>query len=865
MQQTAVPEVGHTSDDAKQPEDVWIKSVCYMCYNCCGIKVRRVNGIIRKIEGDPDNPINRGVLCAKGNAGIMSVYSPYRLKKPLVRTNPRKGVNEDPRWREISFEEATSMLVAKLRKVKETDPRRLLIVSFDLQVAWSLLRNWAAAFGTPHMFSGGAQYFCGPGVHPILHLTQGSFIAQPDLDFCNYLMLFGTQTGFVVNHFPMLNAPKLADAQARGMKLVVIDPMCTNAGAKADEWIGIKPGTDAELALSLANVLVNELGVYDAEFLKKHTNAPYLVGEDDDGRYVRSSGERKPLVWDASRGAAVAFDQVVATSSSSLEIGEKEQEVLGQKAETTFQRLKKHLKRYSPESASKITDVPADAIRRIAREFGEAASIGKTIKLDGVELPLRPVCVDHYRGPSGHRHSMLNGLSLQLLNLLVGAIDVPGGRLGCTPVGPWWSVSSDADGMLLLPSESLAVTGLSSYPARKVAKPQTLTLSELMPVTNGTGATLIENLLHPERYNVGYLPDVAIIARANMMKNIANPTEIGEALKKIGFIVCFSTELNETSLFADLVIPEANYLERLDALPNKPNEFIAPGRGSWYWMLRQPVVAPPHGVKHWLQFLFDISDDLGITQDLNAITNARLHLQDKWALAPDIRYEWDEIADRWLKSWFGEEHDLTYFKQNGFYVSGRKRIEEAYPRHFLKARAPIYCEHFIEAGRDVRQVADSLGISWDTSDYQPLPDWKPCPAYEQRGKYDLFAINYKLPTHTFSYTVSNSWLVEAVSENKKSQFGIIMHRRVAERLQISEGDLVNVESEYGYSTSGRAAITENIHPETIAIPAGGGRWLKGQEGIGANFNGLLPHSTDRIDTVCGALDACVRVSLSKQV
>ncbi|MCL5067153.1 MAG: hypothetical protein M1368_02215 [Thaumarchaeota archaeon] len=382
-------------------------------------------------------------------------------------------------------------------------------------------------------------------------------------------------------------------------------------------------------------------------------------------------------------------------------------------------------------------------------------------------------------------------------------------------------------------------------------------------MTNGTGATLIENLLHPDIYKVGYLPEVAIIARANLMKNIANPNEIGEALKKVRFITCFLTELNETALFADLVIPEANYLERLDAIPNKPNEFIAPGRGSWYWMLRQPVIAPPPGVKHWVQFLFDLSDELGMTKDLNAITNARLHLKHEWSLVPNKRYEWDEIADRWLKSWFGEEHGLIYFKQNGFYISGQKKIEEAYPRHFQKARAPIYCEHFINAGHDVKQVTESLGIPWDTSDYQPIPDWKPCHAYEPRGEFNLFAINYKLPTHTFSYTVSNSWLVEAVSENKKAQFGIMMHKSVADRLQVSDGDEVEVESEYGYRVNGQVAVTENIHPETIAIPAGGGRWLKGQEGIGVNFNALLPHTLDRMDPVCGALDACVRVHVSK--
>ena len=815
--------------------------------------------MIRKIEGDPDNPINRGLLCAKGNAGIMTVYNQHRLTKPMIRTNPTKGVGVDPKWKEISFDEATRLLCERLKRIKETDPRRLVVISFDLQVAWSLLRNWAAAFGTPHLFSGGAQYFCGPGVHPILHMTQGSFVAEPDLDLCNYLILFGTQTGFVVNHFPMLNGLKLADARARGMKLVVIDPVCSYAGAKADEWLAIKPGTDAALALSMANVLVNELNICDAEFLKRHTNAPYLV-KDQDGHYLRDIETGKPTVFDEVTGKHVPFD---ATDRCSLQGEFTYEQGSSKTCKTSFTLLKEHLKKYDPETVSDVTNIPASAIRRIAKEFGEAASIGKTITIDGVDLPLRPVCVDHYRGPSGHRHSMLNGISLQLLNTLVGAIDVPGGRLGVTPVGPFWSVSADEDGLLLRPEETLAVSGLASYPARKVKRPETLTLAELMPVTNGTGATMIENLLHPELYKVGYLPEAAIICRANLMKNIANPREISRALQKIPFVVFFGTELNETAELADLVIPDANYLERLDAIPNKPNEFIAPGPGSWYWMLRQPVLDPPPGVKHWVQFLFDISDMLGMTKDLNSVLNTGLHLKDSWKLESNRRYEWDEIADRWLSSWFGAEHGLEYFKEHGFYVSRQKKLQEAYPRHFLKARIPIYFEHFIDAGKEVSEVTKSMNVQWDTSDYQPLPDWKPCPSFTPRDGFDLFAINYKLPTHTFSNTISNPWLVEVVKQYKNSQFSILVHSSVAEKVRISEGDEIEVESEAGYSTTGQTAITDNIHPETIAIPAGGGRWIKGMEDVGANFNALLPHTVEKIDTVCGALDSCIRVRIKK--
>lgn len=71
-------------------DDVWLPSVCQNCLNYCGIRVHRVNGVVVKIDGDPDSPRSKGKLCAKGQAGIMDLYSPYRLKTPLKRTNPEE-------------------------------------------------------------------------------------------------------------------------------------------------------------------------------------------------------------------------------------------------------------------------------------------------------------------------------------------------------------------------------------------------------------------------------------------------------------------------------------------------------------------------------------------------------------------------------------------------------------------------------------------------------------------------------------------------------------------------------------------------------------------------------------------------------
>src|SRR3972149_10049481 len=105
---------------------------------------------------------------------------------------------------------------------------------------------------------------------------------------------------------PNINTQKRAEARARGMKLVVIDPQCGNAAAKADEWIPIRPGTDGALALAMLNVLLNEAGIYDREFLKNQTNGPYLVKPD--GRYMRDEATGRHLAWDLSDGKDKTYD-----------------------------------------------------------------------------------------------------------------------------------------------------------------------------------------------------------------------------------------------------------------------------------------------------------------------------------------------------------------------------------------------------------------------------------------------------------------------------------------------------------------------------------------------------------------------------
>src|SRR3990170_7860359 len=104
--------------------ETWATSVCDRCYTGCGIKVHVVDDVVIGLEGDPDNPLNRGKMCAKGKAGLMAHYNPNRVKTPLKRTNPQKGIGVDPKWQEISYEEAISTVAEKLRAIQDT-PQKL--------------------------------------------------------------------------------------------------------------------------------------------------------------------------------------------------------------------------------------------------------------------------------------------------------------------------------------------------------------------------------------------------------------------------------------------------------------------------------------------------------------------------------------------------------------------------------------------------------------------------------------------------------------------------------------------------------------------------------------------------------------------
>ncbi|MDA8093515.1 MAG: molybdopterin-dependent oxidoreductase [Betaproteobacteria bacterium] len=861
-------------------EDVELKTTCYGCpAGTCGMIARRVNGIVVSVRGDPDCPFSQGKLCAKGQAQIMMAYSSRRVTKPLKRTNPEKGIGVDPKWVEISYEEAIATAAKKLAECRAKDPAGMVYATSDFSTLPWFLGSVMGSFGTPNFSSGGLS-FCGNIVHPALQQVHGGFHAGPDFHHANYVMLIGSAKGAMSNWAAVTATLEMARARKRGTRLVVVDPVCSNAASIADEWVPIRPGTDGALVLAMLNVMLNELGLYDRPFLEKLSNGPYLV-RDRDGRYARDAATNKPMIWDAQDGAAKCHDD----PSLSLPALEGHFEVSGEACTPAFALLKRHLTDYTPEHAAEITTVPADTIRRLAKEFGTAASIGETIEIDGVTLPLRPACAHWYKGISQHAKSFEQGLAIAMLNTVVGAIDVPGGLLADTVYAhhpkfadnnTWMGKESgicEADG-LVVPGRFASYAGAfpSPFPLKKVEQPVSMQGDPLVAAGSYMSAALAKiNVLEPKTFKnaIPHNPQVYVQVVGNDMLNEGNPKVQAEYLKKFAFHLSIVPNIDETAEFADIVIPTQTQLERLDMGANNiPDTMGSTATEEYCINLRQPVV--DIGNRHHVDVWVDIAEKAGFLGDFNAMVNHFMELQGNFQLNPERKYDNREMTERWIGSMTGGQLTLADVAKEGR-LKWKKSVQERYPRHFYKARIPVYYEYHLDAGEMIKGVTEKLGIPWDVSRYKPLPGWYPGPGYgDDSDGFDLYGVSYKQTFKTATFSNFNPWLVE-LGRYHPLAGKIILNRRTAERLGIGEGERIRVENRRGRVLEGEVHLSECIHPECVGMDHNGGNWAKSLPprpkgtDTGVHFGELLDYDMKNLDVMDGAFEASPKVRVSKAV
>jgi thiosulfate reductase/polysulfide reductase chain A len=274
----------------------WIPSCCNMCGGQCGINVHIVDGVVEKIEPNNWNPNNYtnistdwfdgyteeagckegAVICPKGNSGIMALYDPDRLEKPLKRTNPDKTIGADPKWQELTWDQALDEIAARLKALRDAgEAHKLLWFSEDHSFTHPQ-QDFCALFGTPNYSN--HSNLCDVSRKASFGAVMGDGRPLADFIQSKYILLFGWNPTSAIKwvHLPRI----ITRAVENGAKMVVVDPYMSDTAAKAQEWVPIRPSTDGAMALAMGHVIIRE-ELHDREFIDK-----WSVGFDEYAAYV---------------------------------------------------------------------------------------------------------------------------------------------------------------------------------------------------------------------------------------------------------------------------------------------------------------------------------------------------------------------------------------------------------------------------------------------------------------------------------------------------------------------------------------------------------------------------------------------------
>ncbi len=264
---------------AEPGEEKIVKTACGLCPCGCGLDVRVVYGKAVKVEGNPLHPLNQGVCCLRAQSSLEILYSPERLEHPRRQLGERGSGD----WEEISWEEALEMVASKLGELRAAgQAHSVAFLHGELRGQMrGLVQRFMQAYGSPNVIS---QDSLGEGLaRQTMLLTQG-VNAYPvyDLNNANYVIAFGSNllesSRHVIGYLGSCAFMRRGRPQ-RG-KLVSVHPRMALTGVKADEWVPIRPGTYAALALGMANVIINS-GLYDAGYLRDFTYGfEDFIGED---------------------------------------------------------------------------------------------------------------------------------------------------------------------------------------------------------------------------------------------------------------------------------------------------------------------------------------------------------------------------------------------------------------------------------------------------------------------------------------------------------------------------------------------------------------------------------------------------------
>ncbi len=657
---------------AKTPGEKGLRTVatfCDLCFWKCNAIATVRDGVLWKIEGNPEDPLSRGRLCPRGTGGVGAHFDPDRLRAPLVRSSLRG----EERWSAVTWDEALGLVAERLRRIaREHGPEAVALFSHGL--GGNFLKHTLRAYGAVNMAAPSFAQCRGPR-DVGFELTFGEGIGSPertDIANARCLVLIGSHLGENMHN---TQVQEFAEAVGNGVSLIVADPRFSIAAGKAKHYLPIRPGTDLAVLLAWMNVLVGER-LYDAEYVAAH---------------------------------GFGFEAFAAEIAP-----------------------------FTPEWAYPETGIEPQAIRETAREMARQ----------------RPATLVHPgRHTTWYGDDTQRSRAIALLNALLGSWGRKGG---------FYQPSSLSVPAYPYPPYPTSARGKADNPGRRFPF-----ASE--PIATGLREATLTGKPYPIK---GWF-----VYATNLLQALPNQAETIEAIQKLDLLVAVDVVGSETAGWADVVLPEATYLERYDDL--NVDLFREP-----FVALRQPVVGASADQKpNWW-----IARELALKLGLGAY------------------YPWktvEEYLDHRLKA---AGLSLAQLSKQGVVVG---------------KRPPIYYEEGVrpEFSTPSKKI-EFYSLQLKEAGFDPVPRHK----RPEAGPPGSFRLLFgRAPVHTFSRTQTNPVLAQAMAENE-----LWLNGDVAQRAQLKTGDRVRLRNQDGQlSLPVRVKATQAIRPDCVYLVHGFGHTAKG--------------------------------------
>ena len=771
-----------TPDD----EEKIVKTACRACIANCGVLAHVKHGRVVKLEGNPQDPMSRGRMCAKGLSGIQALYNPNRNKYPLERVGERGS----GKWRRITWDEALTKIGTHLMETKENYGAEAVFCSTGgggNPEIWSIAR-FCNIFGTPNWFEPGCAQCYLPrvlgytmmygGVDPSI-ADSNALELYYDTDI-KCLVLWGTDPSYSC---PSSGGRAVNELRAKGVKTIVVDPRFTPDAAKADIWLPIRPGSDVALELCwIRYILENEL--YDKEFVMRWTNLPYLVDAETKMtvRVKKSTNPDEPdtyMVWDKKTNSMQPLEYPWNDALNPELDGVYE--VDGKVYKTGYRLLWERVAEWTLEKTAKVCWLEAAKIEEAILMFTKTQPSGLCI---GVATDQTP-------------NSVQAAMAACIIDCLVGNVERPGALLQ----------RFRTSGTLRMPN----------YPVPQATKmlPKEQLLKRLGGIEHkglhiwwaGHPTSILDAVLTGKPYK----PRMWIDRSGNKFGVVADAQKVERVVNELDYIVHVYMYPTSFSAYADILIPSAEWLET-DMLVETCNMLVARQATTHLWECCDETLFWSRLAKKCAELghenckkAFDakfMGDDLAYWDTMDEFFDQ---------CTGKIGMTWKEVkekapfeylsVDDWRSDHVYKQTDEKTGKPAGF-ATPSKKIE-------------MYLDSMITLSRTGQPFA-AYELPPASKDYDPLPYYLepiegPYNDPELSKEYPLIMTNGRVPFYHHS-TLRNIPALREIYPVPE----LWMHPSDAKKYGVAPGDWVWIESLRG-KIRAKAYVTEGMRPGAVCM------------------------------------------------